>query len=186
METIIIDRPLQAVEIIDISGSDLPDNPKGYLSGDSSEGVDVSQAGRRDDVSGLCSVLNALVEKLNSFCENLFSRQREAIAALAVEIARKVLVREINEGDYQIEEVVKQALAKVPTRNDLSIHLNPRDFSDIQKLIDKQNDNILKGIKFIADANVGPAECFIETPKGVIKAMIDQQLERIALALENA
>jgi flagellar biosynthesis/type III secretory pathway protein FliH len=187
MFNIVIDRPLQNIEQLDTCSADRPNAAEGNcLSEDSSVNPVMNETVRKNETARLNSALKIIVDKMNLFCDNLFSAQKEAVAKLSVEIARRILVRQISKGDYQIEEIVKQALAKVPTRDDLAIHLNPKDFSDIQKLQTGPNADVFKGIKFIADINVGSAECSIQTSKGIIKSMIDQQLERIAFALENA
>ena len=180
--TVFIDRATGKVEIIGIS-------PDGEGQGDLSEDLAGPQASlqrQKDELTNLCRVLGGLVDNVNMFCEQLFSQHREAVAKLAVEIAARVLVKKIDEGDYKIEEIVKSALEKVTTHDDLKVHLNPKDCSDIQKLQTDSQLDIFKGISFISDSSVAPAECVIQTPKGIIKSMIEQQLERIGFALENA
>lgn len=125
-------------------------------------------------------ILKAVTVKLNEFYEQLFSKHKEEIARLSVEIARKILARKINDKDYEIETIVEQALQEAPAQEDIVVHLNPDDFADHEKT--GEGDN-LPGIKFVPDANVGRAECVLETPKGTIESSIEENLEKIGKAL---
>jgi flagellar biosynthesis/type III secretory pathway protein FliH len=136
--------------------------------------------------SQACQALNVAVAKLNQFYDELFAGQREEIARLSIEIARKVLMKKVQDGDYQIESIVKEALKNAPTRQDVVVHLNPEDRILCQKAQQDEPNGALAGIKFISDPNIGRAECLLETPKGIVESLIDEHLERIGKALEKA
>jgi flagellar assembly protein FliH len=136
--------------------------------------------------SQLCRTLETLIAKLNQFYESLFAQHKDQIAKLSVEIARKILVQKVQEGDYEIESIVKESLKNAPTRQDVVVHLNPQDLPRMQKSQQDNADGALAGLKFVADSNIGQAECLLETPKGIIESMINEHLEQIAKALEKA
>jgi len=168
-----IDRPIQDVEICDEIG--------GASGGDGRDSPGKNKA----ELSRICGILNGLVEKVNRFCEKLFAEHREAIARLSVEIARKILARRVEEGDYKIETIVKEAINGAPGRKELVVHLNPKDYGEFEKLQSEGGVNF-EGIKFVSDVAIGAAECVVESPKGTIKSLIDEHLERIGGALENS
>ncbi len=130
--------------------------------------------------------LKNVTANLNVYSEQMIAQHREAIAKLSVEIARKILMQKVSEKDYQIESIVKEALKSTPTRQDIVVHLNPEDFSHLEQLQQNEPDSALSGVKFLSDSNIGPAECLVETPKGIVRSMIDQHLEQINRALSNA
>ena len=133
-----------------------------------------------------CRSLKSVVARLNEFCDKLFSEHKEEIAKLSVEIARKVLMQKVQEGDYEIESIVKEALKSAPERHDVVVHLNAEDFAQCEKA--QQNEktgNSLAGVKFVSDDNIGRAECMVETPRGVIESLIEEHLERIGKALKK-
>jgi len=134
----------------------------------------------------VCPILESLVAKLNELCDNLTGGQEEKIARLSVEIARKILMQKVQEGDYEIESIVKEALKNAPTRQDLVVHLNPEDLPYCQKIQQGEGPGALAGIEFVGDPNIGRAECVLVSPKGVIKSLINEHLEQIARALEKA
>ena len=137
-------------------------------------------------LSQACRTLNSLINKLNQFCDTVFAEHKEEIAKLSVEIARKVLMQKVKDGDYEIESIIKEALKNAPTRKDVVVHVNPEDYVLCQKIQQDQPNGDLDGIKFISDPNIGRAECLLETPKGIIKSLIDEHLEQIANALKTA
>jgi flagellar biosynthesis/type III secretory pathway protein FliH len=150
----------------------------GPLSGD-------SQA-QKAILSQTCQTLKALTDKLNQFYDKLFAEHKEEIAKLSVEIARKILAKQVQNGDYEIESIVKEAFKNAPTRQDVVVHLNPEDHTLCQKAQQDEPNGALAGIKFISDPNIGRAECLLETPKGIVESLINEHLERIGKALKTA
>ena len=132
-----------------------------------------------------CAVLQTAAARLNQAYDEFFAAHNEAIARLSVEIARKVLMRNITDGDYEIETIIKEALGSVPDSAGLVVRLNPGDLSDLQAL-QQAGDESLAGVKLTADAAVGRAECVVESSKGMIKLMIEDHLDQISKALTKA
>jgi flagellar biosynthesis/type III secretory pathway protein FliH len=134
----------------------------------------------------ICQALQDAINKVNELQENLFNEHKEQIAKLSVEIARKILVQKVQEKDYEIESIVKEALKNAPTRQDVVVHLNPEDLIQCQKLQQDDTTGTLAGVKFVSDPNIGRAECLLETPKGMIESFINEHLEQIGQALKKA
>ena len=129
--------------------------------------------------------LQSIITKLNQLYDGIFAEHKKEIAELSVEIARKILTQKITDGDYEIESIVKEALKNAPTHQDLVVYLNPHDLAAYQKTQHDGADGILAGIKFVADQNIGRAECVLESPKGIIKSLINEHLEQIDKALKQ-
>ncbi len=135
--------------------------------------------------SQACQTLNGVIAKFNQFCDKLYVEHREEIARLSVEIARKILMQKVENGDYEIESIIKEVLKNAPSSQDVIVHLNPEDLGKCQKAQQDEPGGVLAGIKLISDSNIGRAECLLESPKGIIKSLIDDNLERICKALGN-
>ncbi|UCG46540.1 MAG: hypothetical protein JSU94_13660 [Phycisphaerales bacterium] len=154
--------------------------------------ADPTNAAMRDieaqkaELSRTLEVSKNLIERLSELYNTAFSRHREEIAKLSVEIARKILVQQVDKGGYQIESIVREALKKAPRSGDIVIHLNPQDLSCCQKAQKDGPRDILAGAKLVPDANVGRAECLIESPKGIVESFINEHLELIGKALVKA
>ena len=95
-------------------------------------------------------------------------------------------MQKVEDGAYEIESIVKEALNNAPTRQDIVVHLNPEDLAHCQKAQQDEPDGALTGVKFVSDPNIGRAECLLESPKGIIESLINEHLERIGKALKKA
>jgi flagellar biosynthesis/type III secretory pathway protein FliH len=136
--------------------------------------------------SQVCQTLNDVATRLNDFYDKVIIEHREGITRLSVEIARKILMRKVENGDYEIESIVNEALKNAPARHDVIVHLNPEDFTQSQKAMEQsERGDAFVGIKFVSDPQIGRAECLLETPKGIVKSMIDENLERVSQALKK-
>ena len=173
--TVHLEKPIVSVRILDDSATLSCEGKKDGA--ESVENAGFSQA---------CQTLNGVVARLNQFYDTLFAEHKEEIARLSVEIARKILMQKVQDGDYEIESIVKEALNNAPTRQDVVVHLNPQDHLLCQKAQADSPNGDLGGIKFVSDPNIGRAECLLETPKGIIESLIEEALGRIANALKKA
>ncbi|NIP28578.1 MAG: hypothetical protein GWN67_27975 [Phycisphaerae bacterium] len=187
--TVQLEKPVLSVKVAD-NGS-LP-SAEGHSAGRDGK-IEVDKQGaikdtqaQNDAFSQTCRTLKALTDKLNQFYDTLFTGHKEEIARLSVEIARKILAQKVQNGDYEIESIIKEALANAPTRQDVVVHLNPEDLILCQKAQQDEQNDALAGIKLVPDPNIGRAECLIETPKGMVESLIDEHLERIGKALKTA
>jgi len=180
--TVHLEKPIASAKIMDDSAGrgrvDSAANAERILTQDSEA--------QKTAFSQAYQALNAVVAKLNECYDKVFAEHKEEIAKLSVEIARKILMQKIDDGDYEIESIVKEALKNAPTRQDIVVHLNPEDFAQCQKAQQDEADGALAGIKFVSDPNIGRAECLLESPKGIIESLINEHLERVSKALKKA
>jgi flagellar biosynthesis/type III secretory pathway protein FliH len=144
------------------------------------------QRTQKEDLAQVCKALQDAVTQINNFQKNMVEANKEQIAKLSVEIARKILMQKVQEGDYEIESIVKEALEHAPTRKDVVVRLSPQDLAECQRMQQSDSGGTFAGIKLVSDTNVGRAECIVESPRGVIESLIEEHLERIAKALEKA
>ncbi len=187
--TVNVAREISSVNIMGEHGDD-----NGTLNAEGpSSATNTQQAALTEDskangqlFSKVCPILEKLVARLNELCDNLCDGQEEKIARLSVEIARKILMQKVQEGDYEIASIVEEALKNAPTRQGLVVHINPEDLACCQKIQQGEGLGALAGIEFVGDPNVGRAECILVSPKGIIKSLINEHLEQIAKALEKA
>jgi len=182
--TIKVSKPIKSAEILD----DTNRSPSCGVSVDGAvagQNLTENLETQKTSFSQACQTLNSVIAKLNQFCDKVFAEHREEIARLSVEIARKILVQKVQNGDYEIESIVKEALKNAPARQDVVVHLNPEDFVQCQKAQHDEPTGTLAGIKFVSDPNIGHAECLVESPKGTIESLISEHLERIGKALKK-
>ena len=180
--TVHLERPITSAGILDGCNS----NSESSVTDGMNPAANVEQTiAQRDLYSGVCRTLQGLAAKVNQFYDEIFAGQKEEIAKLSVEIARKILMQKVQDSDYEIESIVKETLKNAPTHDSLVVHLNPEDLAACQKAQEDDANGTLDVIKFVADANIGRAECVLESDKGVIKSLIDEHLEQIEKALKK-
>jgi flagellar biosynthesis/type III secretory pathway protein FliH len=181
-----LSKPIKSVRILDGYSS----NAKSSVTNSMNPAANTERIKLIEDLevqknlySEACRTLQGLVAKLNQIYDEIFTRHKEEIAKLSVEIARKILMQRIQDDDYEIESIVKETLKNAPTRQDLVVHLNPEDLADCQRAQQDANGGTLAGVKLVADQNIGRAECVLQSPKGIIRSLIDEHLEQIGKAL---
>lgn len=176
--TVRLDKPVASVKLQDEAMGDAA-----KVSGEAKE-TELLRI-QRASLAQVSQALQSAVKKVSEFQESIFEGHKEQIARLSVEIARKVLVQKVQEGDYEIESIIQEALKSAPTREDIVVHLNPEDLVQCQKVQQDDPGGTLAGVKFVADPSIGRAECLLETPKGIVESLIGEHLERIGEALNK-
>ncbi len=161
-----IDRPLATVEVLGFPQNDITANQ--YIASASNGN---NQSGK--EIERFYQTIKTITDKLNQFHEKLVNEYKKGIVKLSVEIARKILVQKIGERDYSIESIIEEALKNTPTRKDISIRLNPEDFIKCQNTQQANGQNIFTGINLVSDPDIKPAECAIETPKGIVESFVE-------------
>ena len=131
-------------------------------------------------------MLEKASQEVKQFHNDIFSTQREHIAKLSVDIAEKILLKEIGERRYEIETIVQESLKNAPSQHGVVVRLNSEDLDVYQKAAKESGKDVLANVKLMADANLGPAQCVVETDKGMIEYFIEQHLQLIGEALKGS
>jgi flagellar biosynthesis/type III secretory pathway protein FliH len=138
----------------------------------------------REDLMRAGKALEEAAVKLQQFQEEIFSSHKEQIARLSVEIAGKILQKEIAGGKYDIGKIIQEALKVAPTQQDVVVRLNADDLERYEKGIDEKSGGGLANVKLVPDANIGPGQCVVETDKGMIEYFIEEHLKKVSEALK--
>jgi len=188
--TVHLEKQIASAKILDDSAGGIGGKLSGRGRADSAANAEQiltqDSEAQKSAFSQAYQALNAVITKLNECYDKVFVEHKEEIAKLSVEIARKILVQKVEDGAYEIESIVKEALNNAPTRQDIVVHLNPEDCAQCQKAQQDEANGDLAGIKFVSDPNIKRAECLLESPKGIVKSLINEHLERISKALKKA
>lgn len=180
--TIHLAGPVATVRVVESSGVSAPVRA-GEPDLRSSESEIEGSEDRSQELAHLCELVRNVADKLSQLHEQMIANHRVEIARLAVEIAKRVLAQRISNGDYEIQAVIEEALKRAPTHQNVIVRVNPQDLGACEKIRQDNADGPLAGIEFVADRSIAPADCLVETPKGIIKSFVEQHLERIGEAL---
>lgn len=143
-------------------------------------------APKQAQLKAAADALNAAVARIGELQAKLAKQTEEQVVELALGIASKVLMQEIQAQRYQIDPIVKEALSRLPGRKGLVVRLNPDDLSHCelaQSTADSVEDS---AVRFVADLAVPRAHCTVESSEGFVESKIDAHLEAISVDLKEA
>ncbi len=122
--------------------------------------------------------------KLVQLQEQLIKEAEQQMLDLSLDIARKVLMQEIQASRYEIDPIVKEALGRVPLRSQVLVYLNPEDLARCE-LAQQAADGTGPALRFVGDASVAKAHCLLEASDGTVTSNVEERLEDIELALKS-
>ena len=169
---IVADAEAAAAEAIESARQD------GYREGYEA-GIAAADAEMREQVRMIAAIAeNVTVDKTQ-----LIKECEAEIVALVVDVARKILDREIQLDRSIVIKLVEKALARVNGQVILRVRVNPDDYD----LVKRHWDDALGGetsIGIVADKRVKPGGCVVDTEGGAVDTQIDTQLNEIRRAFE--
>ncbi len=187
--TVKIGSPITSAEIM----QENPEDPANKINTDElrekhreAEKINQQMLSQQQQLLNACKTVTTLSENLKNLYSQGIDEYKKDIAELAIEIARRILNKKIVEGDYDIEGIISDALETAPENTDIEIRINPADLQTIKDIEKERGASIFEGLQLIPDPAVKKADCRIETPKGIVKSLTEEKLERISDALKRA
>lgn len=142
-----------------------------------------AEAEKARSVAAATALLDAAA-RLDAWRRELPARIEAQLVDLAVGIARKVLCQELQAGRYEVEPIVREALAGLDLRAGAVVHLNPDDLRRGGLAASEASSD--QAVRYVADPQVGAGECFVETPEGTVEATVEHQLARVSEEFKNS
>jgi flagellar assembly protein FliH len=128
-------------------------------------------------VADLREQLGKTVTEIQSLSTEIISKGEREMVELAIEIAKKIVQREVTLDREVALTLARLALSRLHSRAKTTIRLHPEDFRYAVAHPEKLNDT--NGIELIEDKSVGLGGCLVETEMGYIDARIAQQFRDI-------
>jgi flagellar biosynthesis/type III secretory pathway protein FliH len=102
---------------------------------------------------------------------------------LAMDIARRITMREVQTGQYDIDAILREALLLLPQRGQIVVHLNG---DDLQRcgLTESLEEQESCQVRFVADSKIPPAGCLVESLEGSVELSPELSLDRTHQALK--
>ncbi|MCX8027939.1 MAG: FliH/SctL family protein [Thermodesulfovibrionales bacterium] len=163
---------------------------KGYQEGlkKAEEETKVVLEDEKKKIDETCQKLLSVLQSIDTYRSQLVKDLLPDIITLSVEIAEKIVKKEIELDKNIVSYIAQEALSKVEdTVDTVTIKVNPIDYDIIVEHL-----NILKDASSLKTINIEPVStierggCIIETEKGEIDARISEQLVEIADAVSTA
>ena len=137
-----------------------------------------------DRVARAGQAIAAAADEFQNVQKRFFAQAESQLVALAVDIARKVLAQEVDEGKYSIDPIVAEALASVRECKAIEVHLNPADLARCERMLEAAESPESR-LRFIPDETVPPGGCTLETSEGTVVSSVDKSIDQIGIALAS-
>ncbi|MDD2365550.1 MAG: FliH/SctL family protein [Desulfuromonadaceae bacterium] len=133
---------------------------------------------------GLVNVFRALrasTEKIHNLRDKILRESEDELITLIMQVARKVIIREVTEDRSILSSVVKNALDSLSAREEITVRINPDDYL----LVTTGRDEILSKellselLQLKSDPTVAAGFCLVDTAMGTVDASLDAQLEQL-------
>lgn len=122
------------------------------------------------------------VRELSLLREEISARVEQDVVQLALEIAKKIVGREVMFDREIALTLVKVSLKKINSRSPLAqIHLHPEDCAYVEAR--REQIDFRGALEFIEDRSISAGGCLVHTETGEVDARIESQFEEIAHGL---
>ncbi len=82
--------------------------------------------------------LRGAAERLATRHDSLLAEMRQAAVELAVAVAGRLVFDKLQAGDFPIEEMVRQAVARLPAAPAMTVYLHPEDLALLRRRLADQ------------------------------------------------
>ena len=105
----------------------------------------------------------------------------QSAVKLATDIAQRIIRRELREQPEIALDVIRGALELAAGSADMTVRMNPTDYENLGSQVQQLAESIcqLAPADVVADAEVAPGGCRVDTRFGEIDAQIESQLRRV-------
>lgn len=129
--------------------------------------------------------LETLAAKLHQERDRWVTSWETSVIRLSAAIAERIVRRELSRHPELSAELIRETLQLAAGSRQIKVHLNPADLEtwrhageSLQGWVSRVGE-----VQWIADNDVTPGGCLVESQQGLIDARIETQLERISAEL---
>jgi flagellar assembly protein FliH len=123
------------------------------------------------------------IKEISALSEEITARAENDLVELALQIAKKIVGREVTIDREIALTLVKVSLGKLHNRAVAEVHLNPEDFAFVEAHREKLD--FRGSLELVEDRSISVGGCLIHTETGDIDARIKSQFDEIAYGLLN-
>lgn len=120
------------------------------------------------------------IAELAELRPGIFKATEREVVELSIEIAKKLVHREISIDEKIIATFVRVALDRLTTKSSLKVYLNPADFEVVQEnlhqILANDPDRV---VELKVDDTLGRGDCVVESDYGSVDARISEQFKEI-------
>jgi flagellar assembly protein FliH len=122
-----------------------------------------------------------VVLEIGKIKAGLYSQVEREVVKLAVEVAKKIVCREIQADPEVIQALVRVALSHVAEKSAVTVHLHPTDYNFV---LEHRSQLMAPGesgceVVLLADKGIERGGCLVETECGEIDARIEERFREV-------
>jgi flagellar assembly protein FliH len=110
---------------------------------------------------------------------SLYAQVEKEVVKLAIEVAKKIIHREIQVDPDIIQTLIRVTLANVAVKNPVTIHVNPVDFNYISERQAELSQSEARNISIVPDKSIARGGCLVETDCGDIDARLEEKFHEV-------
>ena len=139
----------------------------------------------KGEAGPLCQSLGSLIQEIGSRRETILRAAREELLPLAMEIAKKIIKREIRECPDAALHNVRKAIDLSFRRNGLTVHVHPEDLALVQRYAPDLAGSFtgIGNLSILSCEDVGRGGCRVVSGSGMVDLRVETQLELIEQTL---
>lgn len=165
--------------LVEITEEDLDRRISAAFNDGLKEGKELAERG----LFNVFKALRASSETIHNLRDKIFRESEDELVSLIMLVARKVIIQEVTQDRSILAGVVKNALAGLSAREEITVRINPEDYqlatSGQVQLDELLNERIL----LKPDPTVAAGFCLVDTLMGTVDASLEAQLEQIYRSL---
>lgn len=119
------------------------------------------------------------IDELGNLRRTAIHQMEVQVVRLALEIARRIVHREVSVDRHLAEAMVRVALDRLGATGPITIRLHPDDVAVVSEHVHRGDGSVT----LVADSNVSRGGCLVETDVGFVDATIEAQFGELSAAL---
>jgi len=125
--------------------------------------------------------LTETIEHISALADDITSQAETDLVQLAMQIAKKIVRREVTIDREIAFTLVKVSLNKLHNRSVATVHLNPEDLAFVEA--HREACEFRGSLELVEDRSISVGGCLVHTETGDIDARIESQFDEIARGL---
>ncbi len=134
----------------------------------------------KEKLKSLSSAISNALTDMDKLHQYAIAQHKQEIVRLSIEIARKIMLKQIELKDYNIADIIEKTLERSPDRQNILIFVSPEDYEFCSNFIKENKDHPIARLNINSSPDVPNGQCKVDTSKGVIEYFIDEHLSRIS------
>jgi flagellar assembly protein FliH len=121
------------------------------------------------------------IQEMGRIKPTLYAQVEREVVKLALEVAKKIVHREVQVDKEIVQTLIKVALSHVAVKSAVTVHLHPTDYNFVleQRTAAHRTEENDREIVLLADKSMDRGGCLIETECGDIDARIEEEFREV-------